>query len=204
MTPIDLLDYTHSSHKIPSNLLNHAPVQIEEVKSSRIIAAYFLDFAAITTLAVLTSGFLQISLHSFMFTSSLRNHFEEIHFSSLTVNSLPLFFMSYFFFSYFFNQGQTWGMNTMKNRIVMQELSFKSSFFWAMFSSAIMMTGGASYLFSYKWVRKQGWGEFKEQDHLYSELMQVRNISPVNLVELTYDTVKPTTVEEDSYYIRAA
>jgi hypothetical protein len=107
--------------------------------------------------------------------------------------------MSYFFFSYFFNQGQTWGMSAMKNRIEMQEQSFRSSFFWAMFSSAIMMTGGASYLFSYKWVQEKGWGEFKEQDHLYSELMKVSNFSPINLVELTEDTVEPFAVEEDNY-----
>lgn len=204
MTQIDLIDYTHSSKKIPSAVLNHAPMQIEEIKSSKIIAAYFLDFVAITTLAVLTSGFLKISLHSFMVTSSLRSHFEVIPFTSLTVNFMPLFFISYFFFSYFFNQGQTWGMSTMKNRIEMKEQSFRSSLFWAMFSSAIMMTGGASFLFTYKWVQKKGWGEFKEQDHLYSEMMQVQNLAPINVEEFSHYEDKSTTAVEEDNYLKAA
>lgn len=87
----------------------------------------------------------------------------------------------------------------MKNRIEMKEQSFRSSLFWAMFSSAIMMTGGASFLFSYNWVQKKGWGEFKEEDHLYSELMQVRNLSPINVEEFANVEEKSIPQEEDNF-----
>lgn len=205
MTPIDLIDYTHSAKKIPSGFLKHTPAQKVEINSWKILSAYFLDFMAITTLTVMTFAFLKLSFNSFMVTSSLRNAFEGIQFSTLTINVFPAFFMSYFFFSCFFNHGQTWGMSVMKNRIEMKEMSFRSSLLWAMFSSAIMMTGGLSFLFTYKWMLKKGWGEFQEHDHLYFELMQERLSSPVNLVDFTNTATKTQkTVLEEETYIKAA
>ena len=185
MTPIDLIDYADSAEKIPSSLLKQAPAEKVEVNSWKILSAYFLDFTAITATTVMTCGFLKLSFNAFMVTSKLQFAFEKIPFSTLTINFLPAIFMSYFFFSYLFNHGQTWGMSVMKNRIEMKETNFRSSLLWAMFSSAIMMTGGLSFLFTYKWMQKKGWGEFQNHDHLYFDLMQERLSSPVNLVELT-------------------
>ena len=201
MTPIDLIDYADSAEKIPAYVLEQAPAEKVEVNSWKILSAYFLDFTAITATTIMTCGFLKLSFNSFMVTGKLQHAFEEIPFSTLTINFLPAFFMSYFFFSYFFNHGQTWGMSVMKNRIEMKETNFSSSFLWAMFSSAIMMTGGLSFLFTYKWMQKKGWGEFQKNDHLYFDLMQERLSSTVDLVKLTNVTAKAqeTVTEEESY-----
>lgn len=201
MTPIDLIDYTHSAKKIPSAVLRHTPVQTPEIKSTKILAAYFLDFMAICTGSMMVSSVFKISFNAFMATSSLQNALDNISYFSLTINTLPLIFMSYFFFSFFFNHGQTWGMHVMKYRIEMKEMSFKSSLIWAMFSSVFMMTGGFSYLFTYKWMQNKSWGGFKEHDHLYSQLMQERFYSPINLVEhsASHSRIETAQQEEESF-----
>ena len=58
MTPIDLIDYTHSK-KIPSALLCQNPVEVIDIKSSKIIAAYFIDFMTITTISVMSLHYLK-------------------------------------------------------------------------------------------------------------------------------------------------
>ena len=201
MTEIDLVDYTNVKKKIPSTLLDHIPVAKAEISSWKIVTAFFFDFLAISTVTIMVSAFIKISFNSFMVTSSLQYAFEKISFSNLTVNFLPLIFMSYFFFSFFFNQGQSWGMSTMKNRIEMKEMDFRSSLLWAMFSSVVMMTGGISFLFTYNWMQKKKWGSFKEQDHLYTELIQEQFYSPVNLLEMTKTADQSRAMEEneDSY-----
>jgi hypothetical protein len=205
MTPVDLIDYTDSDEKIPSSVLEQAPAEKVEVNSWKILSAYFLDFMAITTITVMTCAFLKFSFNTFMVTSNLQHAFEKIPFSTFTINFLPAFFMSYFFFSYFFNHGQTWGMSVMRNRIEMKELNVRSSLVWAMFSSSIMMTGGLSFLLSYKWMQKKGWGDFQHHDHLYFDLMQERLSSPLNLVELTSVSAKAQeTVTEEENYNKAA
>ncbi len=201
MTEIDLFDYTNVKKKIPSSVLDHTPVHKGEIPSWKIVTAYFFDFMGISTITIMVAGFIKISFTTFMVTSSLQNAFEKIPFTTLTVNFLPLIFMSYFFFSFFFNQGQSWGMSAMKSRIKMQEMNFRSSLLWAMFSSVVMMTGGLSFLFTYNWMQKKNWGGFKEQDHLYTELTQDKFYSPVNLLEMTHTANKSQAVEanEDSY-----
>lgn len=201
MTPIDLIDYTHSK-KIPSALLCQNPVEVIDIKSSKIIAAYFIDFMTITTISVMASAFLILSFNSWMVTSSLENAFEAIEFSSIIINFLPLMFMSYFFFSFFFNHGQTWGMNKMNHRIEMKEMSFRSSLVWAMFSTTLMMTGGLSFLFTYNWMKEKRFGAFKKHDHLYFELMQEINVVAVNPVTIskTQDQAKPV----EKTYLKAA
>jgi hypothetical protein len=201
MTPIDLIDYTHSK-KIPSALLSQNSVEAIDIKSSKIIAAYFIDFMTITTISVMASAFLILSFNSWMVTSSLENAFEAIEFSSIIINFLPLMFMSYFFFSFFFNHGQTWGMNKMNHRIEMKEMSFRSSLVWAMFSTTLMMTGGLSFLFTYNWMKDKNFGAFKKHDHLYFELMQERNVVTVNPVTIskTQDQAEPV----EKTYLKAA
>lgn len=204
MTPIDLTDYTDSSEKIPADILKPA-VHQENVSSWTILAGYFLDFTAIMSFTLMTSAIFAMSLSNFMVSKSLRTAFKAIEFSSLNISLLPLIFVSYFFFSYFFNHGQTWGMNVMKSRIEMKEMSFRSSLLWAMFSAVIMMTGGISYLFTYQWMQMKNWGEFKNHDHLYFELMQERNLSPVNLLAMTNTTAATKVVEsEEQNYLKAA
>jgi hypothetical protein len=205
MTPINLIDYTHSSKKIPSAFLRHNPVQATEIKLAKILAAYFLDFVAITTGAVMFSSILKVSFNGLMITSSMERAFDNIPFASLTFNLLPFIFMSYFFFSFFFNHGQTWGMNVMKYRITMKKMSFKSSLVWAMFSSVFMMTGGLSFLFTYNKMKNKNWGEFKGHDHLYSELMQERFFTPISLVEHTNNLAKAeTAATKEEFFVKAA
>ena len=198
MTEIDLIDYTNVKKKIPSTLLDHVPMAQEEIPSWKIVTAYFFDFIAISTVTLMVAAFIKMSFNTFMITDSLRNAYEKISFSHMTVNFLPLIFMSYFFFSFFFNQGQSWGMSTMKNRIEMKEMNFRSSFLWAMFSSVVMMTGGLSFLFTYNWMQTKNWGGFKEQDHLYTELTQEKFYAPVDLYEMTCNINKSDTVEEQA------
>ncbi|MBA2404228.1 MAG: hypothetical protein H0V66_05615 [Bdellovibrionales bacterium] len=198
MTPIDLFDYTDSK-KIPAAVLK--PAANVEINSWNILSAYFLDLMAVTTLTFMVTGVIRVSLAIFMVSDLLQKSFGKTDFVTPTVNILPLFFMSYFFFSYFFNHGQTWGMSVMKNRIEMNERNFRSSLLWAMFSSVFLMTGGLSFLFTYKWMQKKNWGEVKGHDHLYFELMQERNFSPINLVDLTNaaDTKQAEVVAEETY-----
>lgn len=205
MTPIDLIDYTRSSHKIPAAALKPSHVQSAPPATWKILAGYFLDFSTVTALTFTMSGLFKLSFNNLMVTRSLSKAFGAIPFQSLTTSMLPLMFVSYFFFSYFFNHGQTVGMKMMKTRIEMPEMNFRSSFLWGMFSSAVFMTAGLSFVLTYKWMQKKGWGEVKGHDHLYEVLMTERHLSPVNLVEMAnghLPTAADETVEET--YLEAA
>lgn len=202
MNPIDLVDYTHSK-KIPTTFLKHAPASKTEIKSWKILAAHFIDFMMVMGATFMISGFLKLSFQNFMFGQHLFRAYQTIPFQTLSMSMMPLMLMSYFFFSYFFNHGQSFGMNTMKVRVEMNEQSFRSSFVWAIFSSSIIISWGLSYLWGHKFMQKNKWGNVKTHDHLYEGLMVERNLSPVNLVEMTLVPL-PIDEEKEETYLEAA
>lgn len=205
MTPIDLIDYTRSSKKIP-NVLLKPNERIQPPPSSwKILAGYCIDFSIIISASYAISTLFQFAFSNLMVTRSLHNAFREIPYDSLTSTMLPFMFLSYFFFSYLFNHGQSMGMKMMKTRIEMPEMSFRSSFLWGMFSSAVFMTAGLSFVLSYKWMQQKGWGEVKGHDHLYHVLMTPVSLSPVNLLELSMaNSVTPIEEETEVSYLEAA
>lgn len=196
MTPIDLLDYTDSSSNIPQQVLKHSVPKHAEVTTWKILVAHFIDFTSVLMMTFMGAKFLELSLNGYMAGSMLQRSFGQVPFAALVNSSLPLMFMSYFFFSYFFNHGQTYGMYKMNLRIDMPELNFRSAFLWSMFSSALVMTGGLTLLFSRQWAKEKGWGTFKGHDHLWVDLMQERVLSPLSLVEIS-NQVQDKKVEEN-------
>lgn len=205
MTPIDLIDYTRSSKKIPAVILKQAPVATTPPSAWKILAGYFFDFVTVMTASTVITTIFEFSFNRLMVTRSLGQAFDKIPFETLSSTMLPLTFVSYFFFSYFFNHGQTFGMNTMKTRIEMPEMSFRASLLWGMFSASVFMTAGLSFVLAYKWMQKKGWGEVKGHDHLYQNLMTERNLSPVNLVELSSkQSIAPVETETEESYLKAA
>lgn len=205
MNPIDLIYYTKTSNKIPGQLLKHKPVEIQSVKTWKIFTAYAIDYSTLVCMTAMLSVFLELAFKNYMVTQQLESAFSKIGFSAFAFNFLPLVFVTYYFFSFFFNHGQSWGMSVMKNRIEMKEHSFRSSFYWAMISSIIMMTGGLALIFARNWLQKKSWGDFRTHDHLYSILMQERYFSPVNLIDLSSDMNDKKEVQEsEERYVKAA
>lgn len=206
MTPIDLFDYTDTKHKIPSASLNHSPKQVKEFQSWKILAAFGLDFMIAVSAQLMIIGVLHISLGNYMTTQSLQKSFFAIPFSDLGMSLTPLFFMSYYFFSYLFNHGQTYGQFKMKTRIEMPQMSYRSSFYWATFSTILMMTFGISYPLTYRWMQEMGYGKFVSQDHLYHELMTPKEFAAANLLDLTqqFEQEAKVQTQEEEHYSRAA
>lgn len=200
MIPIDLIDYTRSSKKISPEMLKiSAPVSEKPFSTWKLLGAYFFDFSTVMTFTFMTSGIFKIAFKNLMMTGQLNRAFNTIPFHTLTTTILPLMFVSYFFFSFFFNNGQTPGMKMFKARIEMPDMSFRASLIWAMFSASVMMTAGLSFMLAYKWMQSKGWGEVKGHDHLYKWMMIQRDISPVNLVELSTGKPAAETPEEETY-----
>ncbi len=184
MTPINLSDFTDSTKKIPTTLIQHIPEASHKIQKRKIAIAHAFDLLMVISATSFVSEFLQASLSRFMVTSELRAAFSQINYSSFMISLLPLMFTSYFFFSYFLNHGQTWGMKKMKTRVAIPAMSYRSSLVWAMFSASALMTAGLT-LLAYPLIHKKGWGEMKDEDYLYVSLVQHKEIEALNLVEVS-------------------
>ena len=198
MTPVNLVKYTQAKMKIPSKLLGPTSAVQASVTSFQKLTSYFLDSMVISFLAFTISMVIEMSLNSFFMTQSLQTHFHRINFTHLTMSFMPLFFVSYFFFSFFFNHGQTWGMKVTKTRIEMNEMNFRSSLFWAMYSASVVMSAGISYFLSYNWIKAKGWGDFQGHDHLYLKLLQTQEVESGNILALIQKTSE-TEDQENNY-----
>lgn len=204
MSPINLFDYTNARKKIPARVLKHQEIEAKAISSYQILGAHLIDAATIIGLSSMVATMVGLSATTFMMTSNLQKAFSSIPFTNFVISLMPLIFTSYFFFSYFFNHGQSYGMKAFKTRIAMPEMNFRSSLFWGLFSAGAIMSGGLT-LLSYQWIQKKGWGEFKEHDHLYFELVAEKSFSPVNLVEMTATFNQKQAVQEpEEKFLQAA
>lgn len=207
MSPIDLLDYTDRKHKIPSVALNHTPKKAEDFKSWKILSAFGIDFIIAGSVQIMVTSVLQMSFDSYMSSGLLQRSFFALSFHNFGMGLTPLFFMGYYFFSYFFNHGQTYGQIKMKARVQIPQLSLRSSFFWAIFSTLIMFTCGLSYPFTYKWMQGMGLGRFVSEDYLYQELIAAKEQISTNLLGMTQTFEQQAKVKQDDQedlYTRAA
>lgn len=203
MTPIDLLDYTDTTEKVHPSLLNFAPQASGEIQPPQIISAYLLDLMAIASGFVMTAMILDLAMTSLMLTPALQIAFEKINYSSLIITLMPLVTVGYFFFSFFFNQGQSWGMSVQKIRISIPTLSYRSSLVWSLFSGAALLTLGLSAI-THHWLSESGLGNYQVQDHLYAQLTEAREHSPINLLEEISKKSSVPEVEVEEFYSRAA
>lgn len=205
MTPIDLFDYIEADRKIPARVLKHKSPETSEVSSYHIIASYMVDTMMILSLTGAAAVLTGVGAKTFMITPALMTAFNKIHFASFVTSLLPLIFTSYFFCSFFFNRGQSYGMKMFKTRIDMPEMSYRSSLFWGLFSAGALMTGGLT-LLSYQWIQNKGWGQFKDHDHLYFELVAERSYSPIDLVAATeaFHQIPAAPQEAEENYLKAA
>jgi hypothetical protein len=105
----------------------------------------------------------------------MKNVFEHQVIFPLAMISLPIMTISYFFFSYFFNQGQSLGLSRTKMRIDMPYMNSSVSLKWALYSSAILLSGGIA--LKVPKIRNQ----FKGHDYLYHELLTEKVLYPINL-----------------------
>ncbi len=182
MTLIDLVDYTKTDAKIPTTFLEPKHVEVK-IKTWEILMAYGLDYLAIVSSTAAVAMMMEVAFENYMMTTKLLSVYGKIGFTGFALNCLPVIFMGYYFFSFFFNHGQSWGMSVMKTRLEMTEHNYKSSLYWGMISSIVLMTGGIAMILGRRWLDKKSWGDFKAHDYLYMTLMQDRDISPINLVD---------------------
>ncbi len=89
-------------------------------------------------------------------------------------------------------------MKCLNTRISLPEMDFRASLAWTIFSSATMMTGGLT-LLCYGWLQESQVGEFKDHDHLYIDLVQERDLSPINLVLIAAENSQGPVVIEDFF-----
>jgi uncharacterized RDD family membrane protein YckC len=203
MTPIDLLDFTNSKKKIPKELLNQAPEMAKDVPIWKILAAYYYDFATAAALVMMISMTFELYFLTHMITRSLEKSFNQIDFVGLSLSFAPLLFTSYFFFSNFFNQGQTLGMHQFKIRIQMEEMNFKSSLLWAIFSTFTILTCGLIFPLAYNWMTKNGWGKIESHDHLYIDLLKPRTLHAIDLVK-TIEESQQMAIKPEYETLKAA
>lgn len=201
MTPIDLTDYAYSSKKIPKNLLKHKPKTKQQPKMWKIAAAYALDFYAIVGATMLMTSIFELSVMNFMPSAKLMQAFTQSVGGQFTGYSLPMVMMGYYFFSYFFNDGQTWGMHSLKTRIHMPQKSFKSAIRWAVHSSLILWTCGLFFYVTKNSKAFKAWGSYETHDHLYDSLVEEREFYAMNLVQEAMKT--PHVEEEETWEIAA-
>ena len=179
MTPVDLVLFAEHSLKLPENYLSPArPVE----KKWPVFAALIMDFGMVFLGTLLMTAILNHGVGLFLVTNGPKAVFNPDMVVNLSSTFLPVILFSYFFFSFFLNNGQTWGMQTMKKRIQMKEQSFKDAFKWAIWSGLLCYSCGFTHFFSKKAVE-----QIKAHDWLYQDLLVFRESSEINLMDLIQD-----------------
>lgn len=171
MTTPDLVFQTKLHKKLKPETLGHG----HHVSTFKILSAHFLDFAMIYGLSVLCSHFFNQTFSQFMITDSLEKAWSRAGHHAEFFACLTTLMVSYFFFSFFFNRGQSLGMKFQKLRVIVPEHSLKDSAKAALASLSLFVSGGLSL--------NQVEHLFVPHDHLYLELVQVRDQHPLNLVD---------------------
>jgi hypothetical protein len=175
MKALDLIPYAEHSQKLPEKVLE--PVSTPMVWSWKILIAHTVDFGmAFATTMMMTQMFNQF-VKLLLLTRTLKLAYSEAFVLGLAAPLFPIMLFSYFFFSYFFNDGQTYGMHLMKNRIDLKSKSFRAAFRWATHSAFLCFTGGLTYLF-----QRNVWKAYKHHDFLYENLMSHKVFKSINLV----------------------
>lgn len=175
MTPVNLLLFAEHSLKLPEQYLS--PVRPVE-KKWPVFAAHMMDFGMVFLGTFMMTAIFNHGVGFFMVTRGPKAVFTPEVVVNLSTTFLPLILFSYFFFSFFLNNGQTWGMQTMKKRIPMKEQSFKDAFKWAIWSGLLCYSCGLTHFF-----RQQAVNQIKAHDWLYHDLLAIREYSAINLLE---------------------
>lgn len=179
MIPVDLVLFAEHSLKLPENYLSPArPVE----KKWPVFAALIIDFGMVFLGTLLMTAILNHGVGLFLVTNGPKAVFTPDMVVNLSSTFLPVILFSYFFFSFFLNNGQTWGMQTMKKRIQMKEQSFQDAFKWAIWSGLLCYSCGLTHFF-----RKKAVEQIKAHDWLYHDLLAFRESSEINLMDLVQD-----------------
>lgn len=191
MYQLDLTKFAQYSEKIPSSFLmpykRKENISLFKIFSSHLIdyfmcvfGAYFLDFILVKSIEMFITP---------NFIVNQPNFFTQLIF--------PLFVFSYFFFSYFFNNGQTWGMSALKTRFELKSQNFIQTLKFAAHSTIFCLTYGLYLLFS-----RRSWESIRIQDHLYSAMMEHKDIQQIDLLSRLNST--STTNQEEEIYDQVA
>lgn len=167
MWPIDLVKFSEHTARIPEDMLvmkKAAPPSF-----AKFLAAHVLDLYAVVAVTFSLAVISTVVAGSFMLTP----RFEEMYSTGKAgfgFMIFPVVLYSYFFFSYFFNDGQTWGMRTMKLRLSMPTQSFGEPLLMALWSSLCFLNKTHSVSM--------------EHDHLYAKLMYAESTVSLDLHSL--------------------
>lgn len=185
MTAPDLVRQAQSRKKMSFHQLGHSE---SKVSALTLLSAHLLDFVMVYALTALITAFYRNIFKSMMMTSGLEKAFSKnTHYPEFLITFSVVMF-SYFFFSHFFNHGQTFGMHKLKVRFVLRQHSFSQSFYATLSCLSLYLTGGLAL----KGVQKA----FASHDHLYADLLQPREMSPMHLVNVIEKGEENTFAEE--------
>lgn len=190
MSPIDLKKFALYSQKIPSEFL--APKKPRKFKDLA-VKAWTIDMVLIAIITKYVSAFSTMSLKSLFVTNNLHHAWTKSSHVPTMFFFLGTTAVSYFFFSYFFNEGQTFGMKTMKCRISMKLHDMRDAFTWSLFSIATFISLGFFYNQKLKWVISRSSAEIVSKDHLYENFVMIKDQKAFSLI----DKIESQTIEED-------
>jgi hypothetical protein len=179
---IDLRDYANYSAKIPSSLLNRAPVRRDQ-DLWKIILAQWIDLLTVS----LVTSFVLIAFsewsETYLTSEKLfkASHKGPLYKSSLFASLMWMYFSS----SLFFNHGQTLGLFAVKKRLSIKDKSFRASLRWGFISLLSALSGG---VFS-KWLRLSE--VVVSHDYLYGHLMKESRPIEFKLVDRLQDHQQP-------------
>lgn len=171
MTTPDLVFQTKLQKKLSPETLGHG----QSVTTFKILSAHLFDFGIIYGLSVFCSHFFNQTFSGLMVTDGLEKAWSKTTHHAEYFACLATIMAGYFFFSYFFNAGQTFGMKVNKIRMIVPMHSWTASAKGMLASLGLFFTGGISL--------SRIEDSFVPHDHLYLELIQGRDLQPINLVD---------------------
>ncbi|GEM_PF-6140278 len=204
MYPIDLVKYTNTKKKIPSNELSSVT---PEATYDGVFKSYLQDGAILLWGSCVLGQLMLIQFSAFV-TGPLQAKFltKLPVYATTSLMYAPVFALLYFGFSYHLNHGQSFGQFKNKKRINFKKSNFKTLFRYSVFSSIASSFLGLPFL-SKKfttWFETTAGVKFEKNDDLYHSLFIPKNEWAPSLIEMTLPELPVMETQEDEYYANVA
>ncbi len=207
MYPIDLVKYTNTKKKIPSEILASA-ADIYPDKHKGLFKSYLRDGFIMFWAANALGQIITLQISSYLIGNmQIKAMLYSGIFGLQTMLFAPLIGCMYFAFSYYLNHGQSYGLHCNKRKFQFESSSFKQVTRFSIYSSLVSSMFGLP-LLSKKfvaWAEKTIGFRYQAHDDLYHELFVPKNEWAPSLVAMINSDIKAHTQPEEEFsYSQAA
>lgn len=206
MYPIDLVKYTNTKKKIPTEILT-AAAEVYPNQHKGLFKSYFQDGVAVLWVSNFLGQMMLIQFSSYVVgPMQLKVLMMLPTLTKMTMSYAPVLGCLYFAFSYYLNHGQTLGLFRSKKKIHFETPSWKQVARYSVYSSLVGCFFGVPLLSKkfINWSEKTLGLSFRPHDDLYHELFIPKNEWVPSLVNMTLPELPVTEIQDEDFIFSQA